>query len=179
MDINLVLGEILNESENKGTIFKMGDYCANCGYKAGSHKENTFHCPKNGPGSGFDDNKKFKKKLNEDKETIAALEADNAKCWRQIKQFNELRKDGDYKDMRGNQIKTLQARIESNNKKIASLKRMDESEQIDEEGKTFFQNKLDKAKAPAEKAKYKKLLDKLKPKEKMSVRSFLFLPISF
>jgi hypothetical protein len=39
-----------------------GDYCANCGYRAGSHQDKTMNCPKNGPGSGFNPNQKFKSK---------------------------------------------------------------------------------------------------------------------
>lgn len=31
----------------------MGTYCANCGWKAGSHQNGTMNCPVKGPGSGF------------------------------------------------------------------------------------------------------------------------------
>ena len=42
---------------------RMGDYCAHCGYKAGSHKHGTMNCPKNGPGSScFNPDKKFESK---------------------------------------------------------------------------------------------------------------------
>jgi hypothetical protein len=52
--------EKLNEglTEDSAT---MGDTCEHCNNKAMFHKAESYHCPVNGPGSGFHKDKQFSK----------------------------------------------------------------------------------------------------------------------